>query len=135
MDQTYELSGADLLGSRMRQALERMSRLDHSEAGGGWSPPVDIYETPEAVVLVAEVAGVIRQDVRVIVDGQVVRLYGHRQPTCCAPGARFHRMEIASGGFTRSFRIGVPFLAERVSAKFQEGLLYVILPKDLNNRG
>jgi HSP20 family protein len=135
MTPSIHVMGAGLLGARMRQMMERMTRLEQGEQAGGWSPPVDIYETAEAVVLVAEVAGVIRQDVKVIVDGPVVRLYGHRHPTCCDPGARFHRMEISSGGFARSFRIEVPFKAEAVRAKFQEGLLYVILPKDLTAAG
>lgn len=119
---------ADVLGAHMRQMMDRLSRLDQGEASG-WSPSVDIYETAEAVVLVAEVAGLTRQDVRVLVDGQVVRLYGHRHPTCCNPGARYHRMEISSGGFVRSFRIDVPFRAGKVSARFEDGLLYVVLPK------
>ncbi len=135
MTLSIQVMGADILGARMRQMMDRMTRLEHGDQAGGWSPPVDIYETAEAVVLVAEVAGVIRQDVKVIVDGPIVRLYGHRHPTCCDPGARFHRMEIASGGFARSFRIEVPFRPEAVRAKFQEGLLYVILPKDFSSAG
>jgi HSP20 family protein len=91
---------------------------------------VDIFETTEAVVLVAEVAGVNRQEVRVIVDGGTVRIYGHRHPTCCNTGARYHRLEIASGAFVRSFRIGVPFVAEKVSARSEDGLLYITLPKE-----
>lgn len=123
------LTGADMLGAHMRQMLDRMSRVGQAEESG-WSPAVDIYETEEAVVLVAEVAGVTRHDVRVIIDEQVVRIYGHRHPTCCNQGARYHRLEIASGSFVRSFRIGVPFRAKRVSAKFEDGLLFVVLPKE-----
>lgn len=125
---TNILDGADLLSAHMRQLMDRLSRTDQGESSG-WSPSVDIYETEEAVILVAEVAGLTRQDVRVLVDGQVVRIYGHRHPTCCNPGARYHRMEISSGGFVRSFRIDVPFKDSKVSARFEDGLLYVILPK------
>lgn len=134
MPSTIQVMSAEFLGNRMRQMLERMTRLDQNDPAGGWSPPVDIYETAEAVVVVAEVAGVIRQDVRVLVDGPVLRLYGHRHPTCCNAGARFHRMEIASGSFVRSFRIEVPFDPQGVKAKFQDGLLYVILPKTAPSR-
>lgn len=130
MSKTIHLSGAEDLSARLRQMMDRMARAGQADEGGGWSPSVDIYETEDAVVLVAEVAGVPRQEVKVMVDGEVVRIYGHRHPTCCESGARFHRMEIVSGGFVRSFRIGVPFLAQEVHAKFQDGLLYVILPKD-----
>ncbi len=125
---TNVFNGVDLLGEHMRQMMDRLSRLDQGEQSG-WSPSVDIFETAEAVVLVAEVAGLTRQDVRVLVDGSVLRLYGHRRPTCCGPGARYHRMEISSGGFVRSFRIDVPFRASQVSARFEDGLLYVVLPK------
>jgi HSP20 family protein len=130
MSHTIRVSGADDIGGRLRQMMDRVARMGQADEGAGWSPSVDIYETAEAVVLVAEVAGVPRQEVKVLVDGPVVRIYGHRQPTCCEPGARFHRMEIESGGFVRSFRIGVPFSPDQVRAKFQDGLLYVILPKD-----
>jgi HSP20 family protein len=122
-------NGNELLNAHLRQMMDQLSRLGAGEEEGNWSPPVDIYETPDAVILVAEVAGVSRQEVRVVVDGSTVRLYGHRHPTCCDTGARYHRLEIASGAFVRSFRITVPFVAERVSARSEEGLLYVTLPK------
>jgi HSP20 family protein len=122
------LDGADLLSAHMRQMMDRLSRLGQGEQSG-WTPSVDIYETAEAVVLVAEVAGLPLHDVRILVDEQVVRIYGHRHPTCCNPGAHYHRMEISSGGFVRSFRIEVPFVASRVSARFEDGMLYVTLPK------
>jgi HSP20 family protein len=125
---TNVFNGADMVGAHLRQMADRLSRLGQGEQSG-WSPSVDIYENAEAVVLVAEVAGLTRHDVRVLVDEQVVRIYGHRHPTCCNPGARYHRMEISSGGFVRSFRIEVPFVAGRVSARFEDGMLYVTLPK------
>ncbi len=124
-----DLDGTEPLGTQLRQAMERLTRRGGSQAEGGWQPPVDIYETPDAVVVVAEVAGVSRHEVRVMVDGQTLRIYGHRSPTCCNTGARYHRMEIASGGFVRSFRIGVPIVAQRVAARFEEGLLFITLPK------
>jgi HSP20 family protein len=125
---TNVFNGADMVGAHLRQMVDRLSRLGQGEQSG-WSPSVDIYENAESVVLVAEVAGLTRHDVRVLVDEQVVRIYGHRHPTCCNPGARYHRMEISSGGFVRSFRIEVPFVAGRVSARFEDGMLYVVLPK------
>jgi HSP20 family molecular chaperone IbpA len=68
--------------------------------------------------------------VEITVDRDVVRVSGHRGPTCCAAGARYHRMEIASGGFARSFRIRVPFVAQKVQARAENGLLIITLPKD-----
>ena len=114
---------------RLRQLMERRGR--GSSLGGGevWSPAVDIFETENEVVLVAEVAGVSREDIKVMVEGEVVRIYGERSSLSTQPGARYHRMEISSGAFTRSFRITVPFDPERVEAKIDDGFLKVTLPK------
>jgi HSP20 family protein len=95
----------------------------------GWTPAVDIYETAEGVTIVAELAGVRREDLKVMVDGEVVRIYGQRRPTCREARARFHRLEIASGSFVRSFRITVPFDPRQVEARTEDGMLLVHLPK------
>lgn len=117
------------LDSRIRELFERMSRSGES---GSWNPAMDIYETEEAVIIVAELAGVKREDLRVILDRNVVRIYGHRGPASYEEGARFHRLEIEYGAFTRSFRISVPFKADGVEAQAEDGFLYVRLPKETN---
>lgn len=117
----------------MREMLERMAREGGGDEGA-WSPAVDIYETPREVVIVAELAGVNRSEVQVIVDGDVVRLYGHREPSCCSGGAHFHRMEIASGSFVRSFRVTVPYVTSQVTAHMEDGLLIITLPKRRSNQ-
>ncbi len=126
---TFVHLGGKPLDSRIRELVERMSRSGES---GAWTPAMDIYETQDEVVIVAELAGVRREDLRVILDGNVVRIYGHRGPACLDQGARFHRLEIESGAFTRSFRISVPFKSDGVEAKAEDGFLYIRLPKDMD---
>ncbi|MEW5912967.1 MAG: Hsp20/alpha crystallin family protein [Thermodesulfobacteriota bacterium] len=128
MDRNFPLGGG-LLGARMRQMLDSLQRPEPSEEAGAWSPAVDIVETPQAVVIVAELAGVRREDIKVLVDGDVVRIYGRREPSLHQPGARYHRLEIESGDFIRSFRIGVPFDQAKVEATTSMGLLKITLPK------
>ena len=128
MGSGFRFKGPGGLETGLAGMLERMGK---SSAGdSAWTPAVDIFETPDEVVIVADLAGVNREDVRVIIDENVVRIYGRREPTCCSgQGARFHRMEIASGSFVRSFRISVPFDAQGVKANAEDGLLTVSLPK------
>ncbi len=126
---TYVRLNGRPLDSRIRELVERMSQSGES---GSWTPAMDIYETEDAVVIVAELAGVKQEDLRVILDGNVVRIYGHRGPACRDQGAHFHRLEIESGAFTRSFRISVPFKSNGVEAQAEDGFLYVHLPKDLS---
>lgn len=123
----FRFSGGELIGGRLREAMGQLSRSSPGE--GCWSPAVDIYETEREVIIVAELAGVRRQDMKVVLDGELVRISGRRAPTCRHPGARFHRLEISSGVFERTIRIGVPFESQGVEARCEDGLLKVRLPK------
>jgi HSP20 family protein len=98
--------------------------------GDSWQPDVDVFETETAIVVRAEIAGVRSQDLKVRVDGQVLRIGGVRPP---APEGsdvkRLHQMEIASGPFERRVRIPIAFERDRVSAHVADGFLTVTLPK------
>ena len=128
MGSGFGYKGPGGLEAGLAGMLERMSKTRSGDSA--WTPAVDIFETPEEVVIVAELAGVNREDVQVMIDEDVVRIYGRREPTCCSgQGARFHRMEIASGSFVRNFRISVAFDPGGIKANVEDGLLTVSLPK------
>lgn len=97
--------------------------------GDRWEPSLDVLETEKSVVLRVELAGVQSSDVRVTVDGELVRVRGLRRAPGSADAVRIHQMEIAYGPFERSVRVTVPFEREQVSASLEEGFLTVTLPK------
>ena len=97
--------------------------------GDRWRPAADVYETEKAIVVRLELAGVSGADVQVSVDGDLLRIRGMRQPRVDREAQRLHQMEIASGPFERTLRIGIPFERERVSAQLEDGFLRVTLPK------
>lgn len=97
--------------------------------GDRWEPAIDVYETEKSIIVRVELAGVQGSDVRVTVDGNLLRLRGVRRPRVEAAAQRLHQMEIAFGPFERSLRIPVAFERDRVSAHLEEGFLRVILPK------
>ncbi|MCF8042403.1 MAG: Hsp20/alpha crystallin family protein [Desulfarculaceae bacterium] len=119
----------DALRAHMRSLLNNLERPEMGGDSGAWAPAVDIVETTEAVIIIADLAGVSRQDLKIMVDDQVVRLYGRREPTLRVAGARYHRMEIETGEFVRSFRMTVPIVSTRVEASLSDGLLRIVLPK------
>jgi HSP20 family protein len=104
-------------------------RLSEPFGEDRWQPAADVFETADAIVIRLELAGVAGGDVSVTVDGEVLRIRGHRKPRIDAEAQRLHQMEIASGPFERALRIGVPFDRDGVSASLEEGLLRVVLPK------
>jgi HSP20 family protein len=124
---TFVRFSGSLGGRGFKGTGDSLARLRPGD--DGWTPAVDIYETAEGVTIVAELAGVRREDLKVMVDGDVVRIYGQRRPTCREDKARYHRLEIAAGSFVRSFRISVPFDPSGVEARVDEGMLLVHLPR------
>jgi HSP20 family protein len=97
--------------------------------GDRWQPDVDVFETAGGVVVRVELAGIRSEDVRVTVDGQVLRLSGVRRAPEGRDVRRLHQMEIASGPFERRVRIPVPIDRDRVSAHLADGFLTVTLPR------
>jgi HSP20 family protein len=108
---------------------ERYGEFAETLRGDRWQPAVDVFETADSVVVRADLAGVRREDVRVSVDGPVLRISGVRAATEGGDVRRLHQMEIASGPFERRVRIPFAFQRERVSAHLAEGFLTVRLPK------
>lgn len=117
---------------RARHLFEERASLVH---GGGpsslgeWTPAVDVYETPERLVLVAELAGVRLEDVGVEVLGNVLTLRGSRPfERKGVPAENYQRMEFAYGTFERSFTLPCPVAEEGIEARLHDGVLTVTLP-------
>lgn len=97
--------------------------------GDRWRPAIDVFETEKAVVVRVELGGVRSQDVKVTVDGDVLRIQGVRRVPSSEAVVRLHRLEIAFGRFERTIRIVIPFERDRVNASLEDGFLTVTLPK------
>lgn len=94
-----------------------------------WTPSVDIYETDLDIIILAELAGVQREDVSVMLDRDMICITGTRRSCDVKGRIRQHQMEISFGPFKRIFRISVPIKCEEVQATFQDGFLTVRMPK------
>jgi HSP20 family protein len=113
----------------LRDLLAIQQRLDRFAPGpAGWQPPVDLYETPDAYVLTAEVPGVEREDIDIQTGDGRLTLSGIRQerPMACE---QFHRLERGHGSFQRSFQLPLPIDHGAVTADLKDGVLTVRCPK------
>ena len=94
-----------------------------------WSPAVDIHESPDALTITAELAGLKPEEVEITVENQVLTLAGERKFERETMGETLHRVERAYGAFSRSFTLPATVQADKVEAKFDQGVLTVTLPK------
>ena len=97
--------------------------------GDRWRPDVDVFETDTSVVVRAELAGVRNDDLRVTVDGEILRIRGVRRVPEPSDVRRLHQMEVATGPFERTVNIPIAFQRDGVSAHLADGFLTVTLPK------
>ena len=106
---------------------ERMERLSGHDVGG-WTPPVDIFETAETYVVTAELPGLQRSDLEIRDhDGQLTLQGTRRAPE--VPCERYHRVERGHGAFFRRFALPTSIDALAINADLKEGVLTVTVPK------
>ena len=112
----------------LRDLLAIQQRLDRFAPGpAGWIPPVDLLETAEAYIVIAELAGVERDDLSISMhdDGRLTVAGVRREQA----GEEYHRVERGHGAFSRTFHLPIAVEADRITADFRDGVLTVTCPK------
>jgi HSP20 family protein len=94
-----------------------------------WSPLVDIHETKDSFLLMAELPGVKQEDVEVSVEGDTLTLKGERKREAEVKEDQYHRIERSYGRFERSILLPSVVDPNRVKATYRDGVLEVQLPK------
>jgi len=93
-----------------------------------FSPPIDIFETDEGLVLHADLPGVSIKTLELQVQDNKLTLFGRVQPVI-PPEARTVHEEYGVGDFLRSFILSDEVDHERITATMNNGVLKVVLPK------
>jgi len=91
-------------------------------------PPLDAYETEDAIVLQIDLAGVRPEDVRLVVDGEYVQISGRRAARYLAPPRQHLQMEIPQGQFERVLRLRAAYDPDAVTASLDAGVLTIRFP-------
>jgi HSP20 family protein len=121
------------LQGQMNQIFDQFFRGGSGEeaswGGSTWMPPVDLYETPDAFVLAADLPGLTTDEIHIEVHDRTLSLRGERKPEAGMTEAHYQRRERAYGSFQRVFTLPTPVEAEKVHASFKDGILALQLPK------
>jgi HSP20 family protein len=92
------------------------------------TPPVNIYETKTDYVLEAEMPGVNKDGLDVTLEGNEITIHGRRAPETTA-GEPLLRERYPTTEFRRVFEIDPALDTGKISAKVEQGLLTLVLPK------
>lgn len=122
------ISIQDRMNRLFEQTLAR-TREEEGIAASTWMPAVDIYETPDQVVMKAELPGLTREDIEINVRDNALSLRGQRKFEKDVKEENYLRIERAYGSFQRSFTLPVTIQQDKIKAVFKDGVLELTLPK------
>jgi HSP20 family protein len=133
----YAQADAADLALAVRRLLRELDRTHGPGASiGECRPPIDVYETGEAVEIALDVPGIGPDDLRVVVRENAVIVAGEKAAgSCAARDARFHVAERTFGRFARALRLLTPVDASQARAELSGGRLRIIVPRIDDRRG
>ena len=94
-----------------------------------WHPAVNMYETADAMVVQAELAGVTPEEVTIQYEAGRLLVWGQRREVITAEAQAIHRLEIQAGRFAFQANLPVVVDAETAKATLHMGILEIRLPE------
>jgi HSP20 family protein len=89
---------------------------------------MDIYETPDEIIVVIELAGVAEDDLTVTLFSDLLVVEGERQQPITDVDA-CHQLGIKYGHFRSEVDIHTPVDHDKVTAVYKDGFLNIMLQK------
>lgn len=93
------------------------------------TPSVDINESNDAFMISADLPGIEKSDIEVKVEEKTLILNANRYINKSDTNEKFHCNERRSGTFSRSFKLPKTVKEEKITAKLDNGVLSIVIPK------
>ena len=122
----------DRLSSRFERTIEHMFRSTGPMfmlSERTWKPQMDIYESPEEILILAEIAGVNKDNLELEINSKAVRIHGSRPEMPRMKNSTYMLAEIQYGQFERVLFLPAPIDTDKVTASYQNGFLQIRLTK------
>lgn len=94
-----------------------------------FSPAVDISEDEKSYEIQVAVPGLKKSDFKIDLVDRKLTVSGERKQEEKKEGKNFHSIETQYGSFKRSFFLPEDVIEENVEARYEDGLLSLVLPK------
>jgi HSP20 family protein len=118
---------------RIRREFDRLMEeffAKEEPAERHFAPALDVYETDSEVVVKAELPGVKKEDVEVLIRDHNLIIKGEKKEEKEEKTETYHRVERVYGKFERVVALPAEVKLEGVKAEFKDGVLEIRLPKE-----
>jgi HSP20 family protein len=120
----------------VRRVYLELGRAFGAESlAGECSPPIDVFETDEAIEIAVDVPGVDPGGVRILMKRDAILIVGEKIARRGRAESSFHLVERGFGRFARSVRVGRPCDPGQATARLSNGELRISIPKIDDRRG
>ena len=119
----------DQLRREMLRLLDTVAGDAIGGVGAGVFPPMNITQDDDNFYLRAEVPGITPSELSISAVRNRVSLAGKREIQRENERVSYHRKERAEGSFNRTVTLPTEVDAERVEARYADGILALTLPK------
>jgi len=99
-----------------------------------WHPNVDVYESEDEIIVLADMAGLNKEELHIEVDRKRIKIAGIRKVIQLLQNARYCQAEIPHGYFERNVILPAPVESSSAKATYADGILMVRMNKLPVNR-
>lgn len=114
--------------ARTRQVAQPEPVIEEEHPMGG-ELPVDVYQTPNEIVIRTFVAGVRPEELNVTIRRDMVVIEGTRESSSATSDEDYFHQELFWGSFSRTILLPEEIDVDSASAGAKDGLLTLVLPK------
>jgi HSP20 family protein len=119
----------DQVRREMLRLLDAVTGDTFGEVGAGVFPPVNITQDNDNFHVRAEIPGINPKELSISAMRNRLLLSGKREIPMEKDRVSYHRKERAEGTFSRTVTLPAEVDAERVDARYSDGILNLTLPK------
>jgi len=95
--------------------------------GNYWQPPIDVVESDNAFIVAVELPGLNKEDIKINIHENAITINGEKKPVT-EENQRLHS-EFWYRPFRRTINLPGEINREKISARYENGILQVTLPK------
>ncbi len=125
----YPIREVASLQNRVNSLFQDFAGENEPVTTASFTPPVDVFEDAEKVVLKLDIPGIREEDLDIRVENQSLSVRGERKFEKEEKEENFHRIERRYGSFFRSFSLPTSVDTENVTANYNAGVLKLELRK------
>jgi HSP20 family protein len=123
------LFGLQRLNRILDEAFSGMPGLEGNVITSTWFAPTDVTEDENILRITLELPGVDPADVRLSIENNILTIRGEKKQQLEENNERVHRSERTYGMFERTFVLPNTVDADKIEARYDNGVLFVTVPK------